>query len=236
VQKSVIFSILLISLITASCGPLTVQQLTLRAEKGDPQSQYQLARRLDLGAGIQEDPEAAARWYQKAADTGYAEAEYRLGTFYQFGRAVKQDYVKAMAYYKKASDKKYPPAVTAIGVMYDLGLGVNENNMIAVEYFSRGADLFHSPAMLNLAMMHAQGEGVRRDLIQAFMWSETGLYFANQPKGDTSAVEALLKLQMHLKGKLTEIEVSNARRGMQLWVESRRKRKTERPPGTDPTK
>ena len=51
------------------------------AEQGDASAQFNLGVIYDLGKGVTEDDEEAAKWYLKSANQGQAEAQYSLGVF-----------------------------------------------------------------------------------------------------------------------------------------------------------
>ena len=56
----------------------------------------------ERGLGVAPNYEAAAQWYQKAADKGYSRALFNLGTMYEQGHGVPQDQLKALNLYRQA--------------------------------------------------------------------------------------------------------------------------------------
>src|SRR5690349_3273633 len=67
----------------------------VRAEQGDANAQYDLARLYYHGKGVPQDYADATRWYRKAADQGDAKAQYARGYTYFEGKGVPQDYTEA---------------------------------------------------------------------------------------------------------------------------------------------
>ena len=67
----------------------------IRAEQGDPKSQWALGSMYYYGKGVPQDFTEAARWYRKSADQGYPRGQYDLGYMYYYGYGVPQDRVKA---------------------------------------------------------------------------------------------------------------------------------------------
>ena len=65
------------------------------AEKGDPESMYNLGVCYEEGDGCHQDPAAAFGWYRKAAERGYARAQNSLGLCYQYGFGVDSDELEA---------------------------------------------------------------------------------------------------------------------------------------------
>jgi len=58
-----------------------IKQLRKAAHKGDPQAQYDLGVRYELGDGVRKNMKTALSWYQKAAAGGHAEAQTTLAPF-----------------------------------------------------------------------------------------------------------------------------------------------------------
>jgi len=71
------------------------ESLVEKAEGGDPQAQFELAKVLDAGLGVKSDPQKAAEWYYKAAIQGHADAADFLATLYAEGIGVPRDSVFA---------------------------------------------------------------------------------------------------------------------------------------------
>jgi TPR repeat protein len=72
------------------------ERLLERAQKGDAEAQFDLAKGYEGGRfGLPQDFVQAQHWYQAAANQGDPFAEASLGIFYGAGKGVKQDYVLA---------------------------------------------------------------------------------------------------------------------------------------------
>ena len=111
-----------------------------RAEQGDAEAQFNLARAYYHGQGVPQDYNGAARWYRKAADQGYAKAEYDLGYMYYKGKGVPQDNSEALLWYRKAADQGYAKAQYAVGYMYFQGKGVPQDHAEAARWYRRAAN------------------------------------------------------------------------------------------------
>jgi uncharacterized protein len=72
------------------------------AQAGDPEAQTNVGEIFERGLGGEPNPEAAAVWYQKAADQGYSRALFDLGTLYEQGLGVEKDRLKALNLYRRA--------------------------------------------------------------------------------------------------------------------------------------
>ena len=106
-----ILSIIILMLLTTSdsmrfcLADSQLDNIRIKAEQGDANSQYQLGRMYDRGQGVAQNYAEAAIWYLKAAEQGYAQAQTNLGILYQNGRGIAQDYGEALKWYRKATDQ-----------------------------------------------------------------------------------------------------------------------------------
>ena len=67
-----------------------------RAERGDADAQFNLAKMYEAGrGGRKRDYTEAERWHRKAAEQGEPYAQASLGILLRFGKGVAQDYVEA---------------------------------------------------------------------------------------------------------------------------------------------
>jgi TPR repeat protein len=67
----------------------------MKAEQGDSDAQFQLAKLYYSGTGVTKSDAAAVRWYRAAAEQGYAKAQFNLGKMYHDGQGVPKDYAGA---------------------------------------------------------------------------------------------------------------------------------------------
>jgi TonB family protein len=86
----ILFLILTFSLFANVSGDLLE-----KAQSGDSESQFQLAKVLDAGIGVEPDPPKAAEWYYKAAVQGHADAAEFLATLYEEGIGLDKDPILA---------------------------------------------------------------------------------------------------------------------------------------------
>src|SRR5579859_2309743 len=82
-----------------------------KAEKGDPQSQFELGKVFYSGAlGVDTDYGEAVKWYRKAADQNHAEAQDCLGVCYAKGQGVWKDESMAVKWFRKAAEQNVAEA------------------------------------------------------------------------------------------------------------------------------
>jgi len=91
---------------------IDIHNLQDKANKGDPQSEFELAKRYFAGQDVQKDPDHGTQLLLKAANHGYPEAQFLMGELYVLGNAP-GDPVEAYMWYGiaerngyKASNKK----------------------------------------------------------------------------------------------------------------------------------
>ena len=77
-----------------------------RAEKGDPEAQFNLAKNYEAGrGGLKRDYAEAQRWYLRAAEQGDPFAQASLGILFRFGKGVAQDYATAYKWFYLAASR-----------------------------------------------------------------------------------------------------------------------------------
>jgi uncharacterized protein len=106
------------------------------ADDNDARGQYGLGIMYDLGEGVPQSAEQAAKWYQLSAQQGHADAQNNLGVMYEEGEGVLRNYDKAMKWYKKAAELGNKDAPNNIGVMYMSGVGAIKDSVKAYMWFS----------------------------------------------------------------------------------------------------
>lgn len=72
------------------------KELQLLARHGNAAAQCDLARLYCFGGEMQQDQEAAAEWFLKAAKQGHVEAQINIAVLYAKGQGVPQDAVRAL--------------------------------------------------------------------------------------------------------------------------------------------
>ena len=110
------------------------EELTTRAEQGDPVAQNELGSRYYAGRGMAKDEAEALRWVRLSAHQGYPPAQYNLGLMYFRNRAMSDgtDHdAEAARWYRLAAEQGYPPAQAGLAYMYEYGAGVERDEMRA---------------------------------------------------------------------------------------------------------
>jgi len=97
-------AILLLGLALSAGQEARRASLRERAEKGDPEAQFNLAKNYEAGrGGLKKDYAEARRWYLRAAEQGDPFAQASLALLFRFGKGVAQDYVEAYKWFYLAA-------------------------------------------------------------------------------------------------------------------------------------
>jgi len=169
----------------AQCAPVPeIDALRARAEAGDAEAQYRLARLYTIpwdfsgiapanGEAVPDvpmDDVEAARWFRLAADQGHVLAQTDLAIRYENGRGVPQDAAEAVRWYRLAADQGYADAQFSLGARYGNGSGVPEDDAEAARWMRLAADQGHVNAQYTLGRRYENDPGVPQDYVQAHMW------------------------------------------------------------------
>jgi TPR repeat protein len=150
--------------------PSPITELSVKAEKGDPDAQTKLGLAYLLAQGVTKDESEAAKWFSKAAHQGEAQAQMRLGVMYTLGLGVAKDEAEAVKWYRKAADQNDVIAQTCLGTMYINGQGVAKDDIEAVKWFRKAAQQGDRVAQSALAVAYNSGRGVAKDDTEAVKW------------------------------------------------------------------
>jgi TPR repeat protein len=170
IRLFLLFTIFVVSSFWGVCqaDSNSIEKLRQKAESGDPNSQFALAKKyFDGRRGIPQDYNEAAKWFTKAAQQGLADAQNNLGTIYSDGQGVLQDYNEAVKWYTKASQQGHSKAQYNLGLMYSTGQGVPQDYNEAAKWFTKAAALGLAEAQINLGAMYYFGNGVLQNYDEA---------------------------------------------------------------------
>jgi Sel1 repeat-containing protein len=81
-----------------------ISEVRMRAEKGDPESQFLLATAYHQGLAVERDLEKAVVWYSKAAAAGQLTAFNNLGCMLAYGHGTEPDIERARYCFSRAAE------------------------------------------------------------------------------------------------------------------------------------
>jgi TPR repeat protein len=174
-----------------------------KAEKGDPDAQYQLGTMYAGGQGATNDFVAAAKWFRLAADQGLAIAQNNLGGLYFSGRGVPQDFEESAKWYQKAASQGFIPAQMFLGWMYSTGKGIEENQKEGLKWYQMAAEQGNKDAQYNVGLILLNSETSKPDYVESYKWLNLAA-----AQGNTNAIR--YRAQMIIS--MTPEEIKEAQR------------------------
>ena len=88
------------------------------AEQGSARAQFMLASHYEMGEGVDQNYQAAVRWYNLAAGQGHVDAQNTLGVIFDQGLGVNTDDARAIKWYTRAARQGDSAAQYNLGFMY----------------------------------------------------------------------------------------------------------------------
>lgn len=145
-------------------------QLRIKAEQGDAESQFTIGWMYFNGEGLPQDCREAVNWYTKAAEQGYAPAQCNLGSNYENGEGVPQNDKIAFEWYSKAAEQGLAVAQRNLGTCYAYGKGVQQDYKEAARWWANAAEEGDEIAQYNLSVCYANGQGIIENYTEAYKW------------------------------------------------------------------
>lgn len=177
--------------------------LKTKAEAGDADAAYQLARAIVKGEQGLPNYKEAARWFQVAADQENADAMVSLAELYTVGQGVTNNPTEALRLYLAAARKGNTRAMYSLAGLYEEGRGVKKNQALAARWHQLAAERGVALAQFNLGQRYELGLGVKADLTEAWKW----LTLASR-QGIQDAAELLGRVEP----RMTREQIAEARR------------------------
>jgi len=199
----------------AAEAPVTLQELTRRAEAGERGAMHALAESYYAGSnGAEQDFQRAAQWYQRLAKNGDARAQTSLGLMYARGYGVPKNLAEAFRWWNFAAIQNDPGAQYNLGLGYSRGEGVPADAERAVRWFREAARRGHVQAQHNLGLLLFEGKGAARDPQLGYYWVRVAAL-----QGDAMAEEALPELRKALNAR----QLRDADAQAEDWMKQQRK-------------
>jgi len=195
----------------AGSGPPTVDLVALRtkADAGDADAAYQLARAIIKGEQGLPNYKEAARMFQLAADKGNADAMVSLAELYVVGQGVTNNPAEALRLYQAAAKSGSARAMYSLAGLYEEGRGVTKNQALAAQWHQLAAERGVALAQFNLGQRYELGLGVKPDLAEAWKW----LTLASK-NGIPDAAEMIERAEK----RMTPEQIAEARRRADAFV------------------
>ncbi len=151
-----------------------VQTLREAAGRGDPAAQAALAdlhRRYEsFGPSLEQDYEAALRWYGLSAAQGNAAGQYGLGVMHARGLGVPEDAAAGAQWLRRAAQQGHAGAQRQLGLLHEGGSGVVQDSAAAAYWYLLAADRGEPWAQISLGWMLVLGDGSEADDREGARW------------------------------------------------------------------
>lgn len=123
------------------------------AEADNAQACHNIAMLYESGQGIEQNPELAQLWCEKAAKLGLVTAQHHLGYM-----LLESDPIAALHHWQKAAEQGLADAQYDLGTQYMLGEVIPQNNDTAADWYEEAAMQGHVSAQFNLGVLYANAE------------------------------------------------------------------------------
>ncbi len=146
--------------------------LNMAADLGDPNAAYKLA--LVLEQNEPDNPQAAFRYFDKAAQGGLAQAMHNVAVYYLHGKGMAANTQLALAYFTEAAKLASPLSMLSLALMHVEGNGVEPNQGVALSWLYIYQTLFPEssvPEQLQALLVDVQAdqEAFARQAAQNFL-------------------------------------------------------------------
>lgn len=164
-------------------------QVRKRAEQGDAEAQFQLARALSSGIGIKKDVNESILWVRKAAERGLPAAQYSLGFMQENGQLLQRNPAEAVFWYSRAAEQGHPNALSRLDLLANAlpsGAGLSKDENQTILWLRKEAESGLPAAQFSLGFMHEYGQFLQRNAAEAVIW-----YSRAAEQGHTNALRRL---------------------------------------------
>ena len=117
---------------------LAERMLLNAANKGNLDSQRELASEYTSGKRLKRNTTAALHWLMMAEQNSASSKlwdQYQLGNFYQYYADDAPNYVEAIKWYRKAADEGYYRSQESLGRIYEFGKGMPKDYVQAFKWY-----------------------------------------------------------------------------------------------------
>jgi TPR repeat protein len=140
------------------------------AERGDPNSAFQLGLLLAATPGGPQREIEATTFLRQAADADVREAWPVLAERYEQGLGTRRNDQEAAFWYRKAAEQGNRAAQYNLAGMYARGRGVVKSDAEAAGWYQRAAEQGHVVAQYELGMAYVRGRGVAKSDSVGMVW------------------------------------------------------------------
>ncbi len=135
-----------------------IEEIIEKANKGDPEAQYQLGKRYRVGRLVEKDLATAIKWFRLAAEQGNEEAMISLGICYMRGNGVEKDVWEGIKLWTKAADCGNKQAMIKLASLHYKGsYGIDINYKESFKWYAKAG------CQSKIGECYLYGRGVEQD-------------------------------------------------------------------------
>ena len=191
-----------------------VAELRPLAEAGDPDAQYRLGLKYEVGNSFENTWSEAASWFRRAAKQGHLMANLKLGIMTLQGRGVQKDSAEGLRLLRLAAGRGNLCAQGFLGRMLMTGVYVPQDFDEAAKWFGMAAEReFYSPQRYLAEMYSGRIESLT-DLVESLHWAIIAEKF-NPYESDPDLIG---KLRDEILPKMSSEQIAEAERRAQAWL------------------
>lgn len=180
-----------------------IEKLKLKANKGDKEAQYNLAR-IYLSSDDNNKIIEGHYWLKEAAKDNHLQSQYMLGLTYLLGKNIEQNFEQAHFWFKKAAESGHIKSQHQLGLMFLDGDVLEQDIEQAKHWLAKAAEQGNVHSQLNLGLMYLHGNGVIKNKHEAYSWLTKA---ADQNNSDAQYILGT----MHYFGEGLEQDSQNAK-------------------------
>ena len=98
------------------------------------------ATRTNGATAVDQNHEAAVRWFRRSAEQGHSLGQVNLGVMYRDGRGVGRDDEEAVRWFRASAEQGRASGQVNLGWMYEQGRGVNRDRLEAARWYRLAAE------------------------------------------------------------------------------------------------
>ncbi len=126
-------------------------------------AQFLLGQYYKEGQFVDQNPDLAFHWLNKAAEQAEVSAYYPTAYAFEKGIGTEVDYERALKFYKLAAKYDDPNALLRLGKLFLKGRGMETpSEVTALSYFQQASQHGSVDGRYHLGMMHLLGQGVEK--------------------------------------------------------------------------
>ena len=182
----------------------------MASKLGWPWGQFNVAKGLENGWGVDKNLDKAFKLYKAAAEKGLVNAIKKIADCYYNGYMVTQDYDEAAKWYKKGAEKNHAESQNMLGICYAWGRGVEQDRVKCFLWCLKAAEQGLAAAQYNVGDDFYTGYAVYNDEANVTNYDEAYKWFVKA--ANQGYLKAMYSLgECYRQGRGVSIDIDKAK-------------------------